>query len=62
MIRADTYLREGRSKNSPIVLKTKLKQTQSVICHERKENWVKIAVYINNSTYTGWVEKSKILK
>lgn len=61
-IRTDTYLRAGRSKNAPIILSSKLKIAQPIIWHVRKKNWVKISVYVDGETHTGWVEKSKILK
>lgn len=61
-IRTDTYLRAGRSKNAPIILSSKLKIAQPIICHVRKKNWVKISVYVDGETHTGWIEKSKILK
>lgn len=61
-VRSDTYLRSGRGKNSPVVLNTKLKTAQSIILHKRKNNWVQVSVYLNGETYTGWIEKSKIIK
>ncbi|EFI68439.1 hypothetical protein P9436_15160 [Lysinibacillus capsici] len=61
-IRNETYLRQGNSKTAPIVLPQKLKTGQFVIVNSRKGSWVKIMVLVGESTYTGWVEKSKILK
>lgn len=61
-IRNETYLRQGNSKTAPIVLPQKLKTGQLVIVNSRKGSWVKIMVLVGESTYTGWVEKSKILK
>ncbi|MBX8945943.1 hypothetical protein [Lysinibacillus sp. K60] len=61
-IRNETYLRQGNSKTAPIVLPQKLKTGQLVIVNSRKGSWVKIMVLVGESTYTGWVEKSNILK
>lgn len=62
MIRTTTYLRAGRSKHSPLVLQEALQEAQAVIRITRKGNWVKISVLVNGETYTGWVEKSKVIQ
>lgn len=61
-IRNETYLRQGNGKTAPIALPEKLKTGQPIIVSSRKGNWVKIMVLVDETTYTGWVEKSKILK
>lgn len=62
MIREDAYLRAGRSKHAPVVLQAPLKKSQSVLRIIRKKNWVKVSVLIENETYEGWVEKSKVIQ
>lgn len=62
VIKTDTYLRAGRSKNAPLVLNQKLKTAQAAFWKTRKKNWVKISILIDGETYTGWVEKSKVVR
>lgn len=62
VIKTDTYLRAGRSKNAPLVLNQKLKTAQMVFWETRKKNWVKVSIFIDGETYTGWVEKSKVVR
>lgn len=62
MIREDTYLRAGRSKKAPLVLQEPLKKAQSVLRITRKKNWVQVSVLIDGETYSGWVEKSKVIQ
>lgn len=62
MIRKDTYLRAGKSKQSPLVLQEKLVTAQFVLKHTRQKSWVKISVEIDGETYTGWIEKSNLIK
>ncbi|MFY0520581.1 hypothetical protein ACOMCU_22530 [Lysinibacillus sp. UGB7] len=62
VILSDTYLRHDMSEMAPVVLSQQLKTGQSIIVEKREGSWVKIILYLDDETYTGWVEKSKIIK
>lgn len=62
MIREVTYLRAGRSKQVPLVIQEPLKKAQSVLRITRKENWIQVSVLIDGETYSGWVEKWKVIQ
>lgn len=61
-IRQDTYLRDGRSRKAPVVLSQLLKTGQPIIVKSRKGSWVRVILLVDGETYTGWVEKSRIVK
>ncbi len=61
-IRKETFLRRGSGKTAPIVLPQQLMVGQTIIVNTRRGSWVKIMVLVGETTYTGWVEKSTVLK
>ncbi len=61
-IMQDTYLRQDIGEEAPVALSQILKAGQPIIVEKRNGEWVRIILLVDGETYTGWVEKSKILK
>ncbi|MEK5528529.1 hypothetical protein MKX79_03920 [Viridibacillus sp. FSL R5-0468] len=62
IVRVETFIREGKSKNAPVTYSKKIKVNTVVNIIGKKGNWVKIEVALNEEYIDGWVEESKIVK
>lgn len=68
ILRVDTFIRKGSSKNAPLAIPNKLKANTVVNLLElsqklnvkRKQNWLKVNVKIDDDYVEGWVEESKV--
>lgn len=68
VLRTDTYLRKGSSKNAPLATPQKIKVNTVVnlleinqkLTTKRKQNWLKVHVKIADEYVEGWIEESKI--
>jgi hypothetical protein len=62
-LRDDAYLRQGTSKNAPIVTNTKIKTNTVLTIIDRRNNW--LLVQVDNSDSCGrygWIQESKVVK
>lgn len=60
IIRVDTIIREGKTKNALAIKEIKINTVVNIL--EKKGNWIKIQLPINNEYIEGWVEESTVLK
>lgn len=60
VIRTDTIIREGKTKNAPAIKEIKINTVINIV--EKKGNWIKIQSPINNEYIEGWVEESTVIK
>ncbi|MDW0109413.1 SH3 domain-containing protein [Sporosarcina aquimarina] len=60
--RTNTYLRDGKSMTAPVVTNGFVEQKTLVLMLDRKNNWRKVEVKINETYLQGWVPESAIIR
>ena len=60
--RTNTYLRDGKSKTAPVVTDGFVEQKTLALMLDRKNNWRKVEVKINETYLQGWVPESAIIR
>lgn len=61
-LRSDSYIREGTSKSAPVVTDTLITNKTVLTIVERRNNWLKVQIDLEDSCLYGWIEESKIIK
>jgi hypothetical protein len=61
-LRTDTLIREGAKQTAPVNIHEIIPHKTVVTILTRKGNWIKILISDKDHYYTGWVEKSKVVK
>ena len=60
--RTETLLREGNSRSAPVIYSDKVKINTVVSILEKKGNWLKVELNLDNHCIEGWIEESKVEK
>lgn len=62
-LRKDSILREGASKNAPVVSQTPITTKVVLTIIDRKQNWVRVEINTGSSCgEIGWIQESKVIK
>lgn len=62
-VRADGFLRQGASRNSPVVQGSKVSKNTVLTIIEKRSHWVKVEIEnANLCGEIGWIEESKVIK
>lgn len=62
-LRKDSVLREGASKNAPVVSQTPITTKVVLAIIDRKQNWLRVEINTGNSCgEIGWIQESKVIK